>query len=147
MNLLRLTYELEDEWHGQLHVCAVAHGFAGRSAAWFNRDALTAFSHALGEYPLPSHAPVKILGGGGALAAGWYSQEHVGLTIARASITGKLLVCVDLANEPAVGAGTTIQRRAFLRFLTEYASVDQFRSELGPMLNGGTEALLRGTEA
>lgn len=144
MCTLRLTYEPEDEWHGQLHAFAQTPDFTGRSTAWFSRDALINFSRSLDQYPLPLNEPAAIYGGLGTVTVDRPEKVLVGLTIAPAGVAGKLLVRVELTSEPAVVHSTEVQQSAFLCFLTEYAALDRFRSALGPMLDSGVEALLKG---
>lgn len=146
MCMLRLTYEPEDEWHGQLHALAKAGGFIGRSTSWFSRDTLIAFQRSLERYPIPVHAPAGIYGGLGADAIERPAEVLLGLTIAPIGVTGALLVQVELASDPAaVRHRTEIRQRVSLCFLAEYAALDRFRIALGPMLDSGAEALLQGT--
>lgn len=145
MCMLRLTYESEDEWHGQLHAFAQTSDFSGRSSAWFNRNAVISFSHSLDQYPLPSHAPTAIYGGLGAITVDRPEKVLVGLTIAPTGMIGKLLVRVELASDLAMTHGVEVQQSVHLCFLTEYAALDQFRVALGPMLDSGIEAILKGT--
>jgi hypothetical protein len=144
MSELRLIYEPEDGWHGQLHAFAEADGYAARGTAWFTRDALIGFSRALTQYPLPSHAPVAISGGVGAMAADRPEHVHVGLSITPAGVRGMLLVCVELASDSTVEVDADVQQHALLCFPTEYAELDRFQTALGAMLDHGGETLLRG---
>ncbi|MGO4388469.1 hypothetical protein AB4Y85_13125 [Microvirga sp. 2YAF29] len=146
MNMLRLTYEPDDEWHGELHAIAHASDFIGSGSAWFSRESLIGFSRALGQYPLPAHAPVAIFGGVGAIAADRPGHIQIGITIAPADITGTLLVRMELATDPLKATHRSEpQQSAVLCFITEYAALDQFRIALASMLDAGTEAILRGT--
>ncbi|WP_133239260.1 hypothetical protein [Microvirga sp. KLBC 81] len=106
---------------------------------------MISFSRALEQYPLPPHAPVTIFGGLGAITGDRPEHVQVGLTIAPAGVTGTLLVCVELASDPPATRPSDVQQSALLRFLTEYAALDQFRIALSAMLNNGDEAILRGT--
>ncbi|GAA0602681.1 hypothetical protein GCM10009416_45580 [Craurococcus roseus] len=143
MNVLRLLYEPEDEWHGQLHASAEAFGFSGRSSAWFGRDDLVEFRRHLGAYPLLPR-PAAISGGVGVSPGGEPRDVHIRLTIAPFDTKGGLLVRVELACEPPVPPGADCEQRAHLCFPTDYASLDRFRIALGPMLDGGAEAILVG---
>jgi hypothetical protein len=143
--MLRLTYEPEDEWHGELHAFVQTPDFSGRSSAWFNRDALISFSRSLDQYPLPSHEPVGIYGGLGTVSLDRPEEVLLGLTIASVGLKGELLVRVELASDPAMARRAEVQQSALLCFLTEYAALDRFRNALGPMLNGDVEAILKGT--
>lgn len=143
MNVLRLLYEPEDEWHGQLHAHAEAFAFSGRSSAWFGRGDLVNFGRQLGAYPLPAH-PTTIAGGVGVSSEGLPRDVHVSLTIAPFDAKGGLLVRVELACDPPVPPGADCEQRVRLCFVTDYASLNRFRVALGPMLDGDAEAVLVG---
>ncbi len=82
---------------GKLRVSASANGFAGRSAAWFNREAVIDFGHALGAYPLPDEQ-ITISGGFGAKDDD-PPQEHVGIHVAPVGAVGQVGMRVHLSTE------------------------------------------------
>jgi hypothetical protein len=141
MNVLRLTYEPEDEFHGELSAHAEISGFSAQSSAWFNRDVIEAFAAELANHPLSSDTPAALFGGvwDGEDKA-MPSEIHLGILIAPHSAAGELYVELSLA-----ASDNDCLQRAALCFTTEYASVDQFRTALIRMLDDpDTEAVLTG---
>jgi hypothetical protein len=144
---LRLSYRPDDQWCGQLNVAVASGAFSGEASAWFDREQLKeTFVAALRHFPLsPTNMPL--------IEGGFWSKEppatleqcHLRIAIRPYNAVGSLLVQVDLASESWASPDRDRQQSVTARFVTEYAAVDAFASNLKQVLdgNGGT-AILRG---
>jgi hypothetical protein len=96
----RITFKWggdDGDGFGRLTVTASANGYAGRSAAWFDRETVLRFARAIDAYPLPDE-PIEISGGFGE-TGGQPAQEHVGIRVARVGLRGQVGISAHLATE------------------------------------------------
>ncbi|WP_315767995.1 MULTISPECIES: hypothetical protein [unclassified Bradyrhizobium] len=151
---LHIVYEPDEDGTGKMIATARAGAFAATGAAWFGRD-LDTFLEGLRSYPLSSDAPPMIEGGFfKSRSAGFFKtyneceleQCHLRITIKPYDLRGSLLVHVELASEVWKTPDADLQKSASIRFLTEYAMIDRFATELGEVLKGRRDvAILSGT--
>jgi hypothetical protein len=145
---LRLSYRPDDEWHGQLEAIVRAGSFTGRGLAWFDRQSLKEkFVGGLHAFPLDQNHPPMIESGFWSKGnPGTLEQCHLRIAIRPFNVRGDLLVQVDLATESWSSPDVDQQQIVTARFMTEYALVDRFASELAQVLDGNREtAVLSGT--
>ncbi len=144
MPTLRINYQPEDEWHGELHAHVEAHGFAGHGAAWFSRGDLDTFCEALGAYPLPADHPPTLQGGY------WSSQDerldeiNLQIRVEPLRPTGRLVISVIVADRMDGDDGPPgAARRTQTWFEAGYNDLSRFQSALRKLLAGTSdEALL-----
>ena len=141
---LRLTYRPDDEWHGQLDAVVTSGAFSGRGSAWFSRDKLKdTFITALREFPLSVSYPPLVEGGFWSKAKlGTLEQCHLRINVRPHDARGSLLVQVDLATESWVTPDKDQQQCVTARFLTGYAAIDAFASQLEQILDGKQESAI-----
>jgi hypothetical protein len=145
---LRLSYRPDDEWLGQLDAVVVSGVFSGRGLAWFDRQSLKEkFVGELRAFPLDQNNPPMI-------ESGFWSKEnpgtlkqcHLRIAIRPHDVRGTLLVQIDLATESWGSPDIDQQQTVTARFVTEYALLDRFASQLAEVLDGNREtAVLSGT--
>jgi hypothetical protein len=76
---------------------------------------------------------------------GSLEQCHLRIRVQPYDARGSLLVQVDLATEVWISADKDQLQSATARFLTGYAALDEFASQLDRLLDGRTDsAVLRG---
>lgn len=143
---LRITYSPDDEWLGVLDAVVKSGAFSGRGSAWFDRITLkTDFIAALRAFPLSTANPPIIEGGFWNKEKPILNQRHLGIAIIPYNTRGSLLVQVDLATESNAASGNDQRQSVTARFLTEYAALEPFASQLEQILDGRQdEALLVG---
>lgn len=144
---LRLSYNPDDEWHGQLNAVVRSGAFSGEGSAWFGRDRLKAtFIAALRAFPLSASNPPIIEGGFWSKEnSGTLAQCHLRIAVRPHNSRGALLVQVDLATECWTTPDHDRQQSVTTRFLTEYPALDEFASNFEQVLNGNRDsAVLRG---
>lgn len=122
---------------GRLTVSASANGFAGRSSAWFDREAVVAFGQALGAYPLPDEV-IMISGGFGAKNDN-PPQEHVGIGVSPVGALGQVGVRVHLATAVWEPSDNESRHDVSLRLLTTYEHLRRFSEQLVRLVAGDLE--------
>jgi hypothetical protein len=144
---LRLSYQPDDEWTGQLYASVRSDAFAGKGSAWFTPDQIKAFVAALRAAPLSPDLPPKIEGGYWEDGkAGVLKQCHLGITIAPYDSRGAPLVRVELATPSQETPERDLQHAVVVRFLTDYAAITRFAGALARIMDGEPEeAALEGT--
>ena len=144
---LELRYRPEDEWHGQLEAVVRTGAFSGRSAAWFDVQRLKGFVPALRAFPFSADAPPLIEGGYWSKERpGNLEQCHLRVAVRPYNSRGTLLVHVELATQYGTSPDADLHQSVTVRFLTEYAAVEEFAGNLEQMLDGNLEsAVLSGT--
>lgn len=144
MNVLRLSYSREDDWHGQLVASADAFGFRGEGAAWFTRDQLLEFARAVATFPIEDKAPPSLAGG--VYGPGEQLQEALlRLRIAPKSATGLFEVEVELVGEPYLSTGV-VKQHCHLRLLVDRPSIDRFQTGFVAMVRDGGDVVLHGLD-
>lgn len=145
---LRVSYEAEDEWHGQLTAVARSGEFGGKGSAWFSRHHVQqTFIAGLREFPLSTNKLPIIEGGFWARGAETLDQCHLRIAVRPYNSRGSLLVQVDLATPCHTTADQDRQQTVTVRLLTDYASIERFAEDLTKVLDGQAEvALLTGIE-
>jgi hypothetical protein len=120
--------------------------FSGRGTAWFSRQTLKdTFVTALRAFPLSASDPPKIESGFFSNKTHKIEQCHVRIAVRPYNARGALLVQIDLATEFWETPDSDQQQSVTARFITEYAALDQFASDLEQVLDGLREtALLTG---
>ncbi|WP_339347752.1 hypothetical protein [uncultured Sphingomonas sp.] len=147
MNLLRLHFAPEDEWHGELTAEVSARGFAGRGSAWFAVEELRQFVAALSAFPLQAQALPSITGGFGDRAEA-LEQVHLAIAFAPHDLRGNVRATVQLANEVWNADAADLEAIVKVGFLVTYPDLDQFGSAFDRHLTGeNTEATLRSSVA
>jgi hypothetical protein len=140
---LHLHYWADDEWHGRLEAMVKSGEFSGRSSAWFSREQLTAFVAALRAYPLPARDVPLIEGGYWSKERpGTLEQCHLRIAVRPHDSRGTLRVQVDLASQYASIPDEDLQHSVTVRFLTDYASVEEFAAGLEQVLGQQRESVV-----
>jgi hypothetical protein len=134
---LRVTYEPDDDWTGELIATVRSGAFSAQGSAWVGRDVYV-FLTALRTYPLPSEKPPRI--------EGRIWDGRLRISVEPYNSRGMLLVRVDLASEIPGARDADLRNSATICFLTEYAVVDRFAAELQEVMDSRREvAILKGT--
>ena len=133
---ITLTYKPDDEWLGEILAEAHSNGFSGRSSAWFSKQQLEDLVEALRAFPLPE-GPLTLAGG--YWKDGVLETTMVSLRLAPTGPRGTLMATVELQGEERSGAN--LAHAVTLEFQTDYAEVDDFRTELARALAGGSATL------
>lgn len=144
MDSVRLTFQPDNEWSGELSAEAKISGFAARGSAWFDRSNIEEFFDRLSQYPLADADRVELIGGVGIRPDGVPEHVRLRLSISPFGSRGLLLVQVDLSEETLLSGPSDLVQSASLKFITTYGAVDRFRSSSGSLLEGGAEAILFG---
>ncbi|HET6156884.1 MAG TPA: hypothetical protein VFE34_00935 [Dongiaceae bacterium] len=140
---LRLIYEPDDEYLGELFAEVKSGAFAGMGSDWFDRIQLKeTFVAALRAFPLdPNSLPAIGRKNLNRESFELLDQRHLHIAISPYDRRGTLHVQVDLAS-PSYGG---VQQAVIVRFLTEYSAVADFAERLDKMLDGAAkEAVLKG---
>ncbi|MGJ4883116.1 hypothetical protein [Bradyrhizobium sp. HKCCYLRH1065] len=137
---LHIVYEADEDRTGKIIATARAGVFAARGEAWFGCD-LNAFVKGLRSYPLSWDKP-PMIEGGYFDGQGGLAQCLVRIVIRPYDFRGHLLVHADLATLVQSTADADVQNSASIRFLTEYALVERFATELAQVPNGKREAAI-----
>jgi len=145
---LRLSYKPEDEWHGLLEAVVSSGEFSGKGAAWFSKEQLKdVFVVALHAYPLSASDPPTIEGG-------FWSKDnpatldqcHLRIAVRPYNSRGTLIVQVDLTTPCWTTSDNDQQQSITARFLTDYAALEEFASNLEHVFDGESDsAVLPGT--
>jgi hypothetical protein len=135
---LRVAYRPDDEWCGQLDAIVKSGSFSGAGSAWFDRQSVKEnFIAALHRFPISASNPPMVESGFGSKERpGTLEQCHLRIAIRPYDVRGTLLVQVDLAAESWTTPDSDQQQSVITRFLTEYAAVEVFASNLKQVLNG-----------
>jgi hypothetical protein len=144
---IRFQFEPDADGTGKLVVTAVANGFAGVGAAWFNAADIEAFASKLAAYPLVES--------GVAIAGGFFddraqdvpSQEHVGVRVYRVGGRGQVAVQVRLATEVREHTRPESRHATKLELLTTYERLGRFARDLLAVVKGDTPAAVLAGEA
>jgi hypothetical protein len=121
---------------GKLTVSARADGFAGVSGAWFDRETVIGFAHAIGAYPLPDD-PIEISSGFGAKDD--VAQEHVGIRVGRVGPWGQVGIRVHLATEIWPDTRPESVDEVWLELLTTYERLRFLSRHLALVIEGRLE--------
>lgn len=129
---LRVTYQPDDEWIGQLTAVVTSGAFSGEGSAWFTPSTVKeTFVAALNAYPLSASNPPV-------LKPGYETKCEFRIAVRPYDSVGTLLVEVDLASDVGLEQSLTA------RFVTEYMALQDFASGLAAALDGGEPAVLIG---
>jgi len=141
---LRITYEPDDDWLGELHATVQSAGFSGHGSAWFDKANVKAtFVSALRAFPLElSNLPIIDGGFGRNEKRGKPAQCHLRIAVSPKNSRGILLVRVNLSKPVWNTPDEDLQQTLTVRFLTEYAPLERFSLELEQVLDGGREAAI-----
>jgi hypothetical protein len=144
---LRLTYQPDDEWVGELNAIVTSGAFSGQGTAWFDRKTLKeSFIAALRAFPLTPAAPPMIEGGFWSKEnRGSLDQCHLRLAITPYNPRGTLLVRIDLASPSRSTPDLDRQQTVTVRFWTEYAAIAEFADQLDRVLDGTKEQAVPGS--
>lgn len=136
--MLRIRYVPEDDWHGELVVCAEAAGFRGEASAWVVREQIDRFCRGLAGHPLRTDDPPLLEGG--TVVDGRIADAWVRIGVAPLDQVGNLLVTTELATPADPGP----RQKLTVQFVTTYAQTDRFAAAMMALLSGGDEAALPG---
>lgn len=137
MPTLRVVYEPEDEWHGELRAWVEANGFAGHGAAWFPRQALDEFCDSLSAYPLSADRPPHLQGGYWDREAAKLTDVHLSIRVDILSPTGRLALSVVVADRIGGGGGPPgSAHEAKTWFDIGYNDLSRFQAQLRKVLAG-----------
>ena len=143
---IRFQFEPDDDGTGKLTVTAVADGFAGVGAAWFNAADIEAFASQLAAYPL-AESGVAITGGFfDDTVRGAPSQEHVGVRVYRVGSRGQVAVQVRLATEVREHTRPESRHATQLELLTTYGHLGRFARDLLAVVKGDTPVAVLASE-
>ncbi len=134
MQRLILSYQPEDERHGEITAHVESGDFAGRSSAWFSMEQLRVFGEALATFPI---VPGKEL----TLAGGFWSdddkldQTHISIRIEPVGLRGELRLWVALAT-PVWPQGKPDQNGVQVAIMLSYSDLDAFHKAFAALLDG-----------
>lgn len=140
-----MTFAPDDDYGLGVVTCvAESGGFSGRGSAYFDREQLKIeFIAQLGAFPLSQSQPPTMASGFGSRdGTNTLGQCHVRLVIQPHDSRGRLLVRVNLASEVWQSADADGQQMVTIRFLTDYAAIARFASDLTRVLDGNLEAVV-----
>ena len=137
MNVLRLTYRPEDEWHGELFATVESNGFCGHASAWFGIESLRKFCTLAGAFPIVEHEDQDLAGGYWEDNGGALKQCHLGLRFSPHDRLGSICVTTTLATPDEETADP--HQTVIARFLVSYADLARFRASFAAMLDGRAE--------
>jgi len=150
MNELRVDYQADDEWMGKVFVHVATDDFAGLGSAWISLQHLQDFAEALKHHPLmEEEAPQFEVGYGGSLDGLTPPQTLIRVTFRPYGPLGKVLVRAELWVERdfSISADHDLHQAVDARFLTDYATIDRFTSQLEAIVAGRlTQARLEGAK-
>ena len=135
MDMLRLRFEPEDEWHGKLTATVSAAGFAGQGNAWFNTDELRRFVATVSAFPLKEDDLPSIAGGFGGEAEA-LDQIHLAIDVAPHSPRGIIRVTTRLATEVWNTEIVDLASNVTVRFLVTYGDLGIFGTALLELIEG-----------
>ncbi|SOB79702.1 hypothetical protein SAMN06297144_0688 [Sphingomonas guangdongensis] len=135
MDLLRLRFEPEDQWHGKVTADVSAKGFAGRGSGWFATAELRNFVAAMSAFPLDAENLPSITGGFGATQEA-LEQVHVAIAFAPHDVRGSIRATVRLATEVWNADTADLASSVLVRFLVTYADLDKFGAAISGLLDG-----------
>jgi hypothetical protein len=144
---LRVSYQRDDEWIGQLIAVVTSGAFSGAGAAWFDSQSIKdPFIARLRQFPIPEVDPPTLVGGFSSRETPQkLDQCHLGISVRPYGRRGALLAHVELATEARTTPDKDQQQSVIARFLTEYEAVGIFASHLEQVLDGEREfAVLSG---
>jgi hypothetical protein len=135
---LRISYDQDDEWFGEIHAEVKSGYFSGNGSAWFDKGNLkSTFVTALRLCPLnPKNLPTIENGFGEDKKRGKAAQCHLRIAISPYNSRGSLLVRVDLATKVWVTEDSDMLQTVTARFRTDYPSLERFACELEEVLDG-----------
>lgn len=125
MNAIRIRFRPDDEWVGELWVSASANGFSGTGEAWFDKEGLREFAHAITAFPLPEDTAPEITGGLGGNAK-LAPQQLVMLKFEPHDAQGAVRATVHLETERKSGESLGPNSEATIRFLLTYGDLGRF---------------------
>src|SRR3954452_20982220 len=114
-----LSYWTDGDGTGKLTIIAAAGVWAGRGEAWFNESALREFGSRLGEYPLASDPPLRLVSGYGAKNSTEF-EPTLDIDITQVSSAGQLAVSLHLATFVLPSDLIRSKRELRLVLLTSY---------------------------
>ncbi|HWU15679.1 MAG TPA: hypothetical protein VN157_16900 [Caulobacter sp.] len=145
-----MDYQPDDEWMGKVFVHVATDDFAGLGSAWVGLQQLQDFAEALKRHPLIAEEAAQFeVGYGGSLAGLTPAQTLIRVTLRRYGPLGKVLVRAELWAERdfSISADHDLHQAVDARFLTDYATIDRFASQLGAIVAGrSTQARLEGAK-
>jgi hypothetical protein len=145
MDVLCIRFRPDDEWIGELEVSASAGGFSGVGEAWFSKDNLREFSHAIMAFPLPTDAPPTISGGLG-LNEKAPPQELVKLTFEPHNKVGAVRATVHLETANWDGKEHGLHSETTIRLIVTYGDLGRFGPAMLDLIDGRIdEAVLTST--
>jgi hypothetical protein len=137
MDLLRLRFDPEDEWHGRLTATVSASRFAGQGSAWFATDELRRFAAAVSVFPLREDDLPRIAGGfWDKTGADVLDQVHLSIELAPHSPRGSIRVTTRLATAVWNTETVDLASNVTARFLVTYGDLGLFASSLFDMIEG-----------
>ncbi|WP_132741964.1 hypothetical protein [Sphingomonas sp. PP-F2F-A104-K0414] len=134
MQRLTLSYQPEDERHGEITAHVENGAFSGRSSAWFSMEHLRAFGETLDTFPI---VPGKEL----TLAGGFWSDDdkldhtHISIRIEPAGLRGELRLWVALAT-PVWPQSKPDHNGVQVAIMLSYSDLDAFRRAFAALLDG-----------
>lgn len=148
VNVLRLTYRPDDEWHGELFGCVESEGFKGKGSAWFGIGQLREFCALAGNFPISESDGPSLAGGFFDDGDHTLKQCHLAVRLSPHDPLGSIRVTVTLATPAWDSGDADLQRRVKTRFLVSYMDVERFRTSFEAMLDGQVEeAVLEATSS
>jgi hypothetical protein len=144
IQMLEMTYSPEDQWHGELNVCAKYGPFSGCSSAWFEAEVIRNFAIGLCEHPSFSAEPVTLEGGyfSDSTSSARLVETRVSIKVATVGARGAILVEVLLKETDH----ETCQQSVCIRFPVEAEALRRFSSQLNMMLKSGVRPSLMSCE-
>jgi hypothetical protein len=146
MGELRIAYDPDDEWIGEITVSVASGPFSGAASAWIGVSDIRDFAKSLDQYPIPAEQPALIeAGSGGTLDGRLPPQMLIRVSVRPHGTRGDLLVRVELNTKVWTDQSSDLHQAVSAQFLTEYALLERFARGLEGLASNRTrEAVLKG---
>ncbi len=137
MSELRISYEPDDQWSGEMTVQVVSGAFSGATTVWIGATSLGEFASALDRYPIPSDEPACMEVTYGATPDGRRPAEtRIRLSVTPVGRRGELLVRADLMADVWSTSAEEVRQSVVACFTSEYGLVDRFARSLKSVASG-----------
>lgn len=146
MSELRISYEPDEHWSGEMTVQVVSGAFSGATTVWIDIASLGEFASALDRYPISPDEPACMEVTYGATLDGRRPAEtRVRLSVTPVGRRGELLVQAELRAEVWSTSAADVRQSVVACFTTEYGLVDRFARSLKAVASGQSgQAILEG---
>lgn len=139
---LRLWVKLEDDNTGELYAEFEAHGFSGRSSAWFQMSNLVKQAKEFARYPLVSGHNPCVNGGFWNSDATEIVEEHLHISTYPTHARGGVALFVSLAVPRDDSSRPGLHCNASVELKASYEQLAKFSRDLESLACGNTTAIV-----